>query len=188
MTTSTAVVSWLGPRHSRDENRVGAAAAAFRSILGGHHCSLRELQLHLKARRVDLWVALASTRKSGCERAASGCAPKGDDGPPHVPHRTLHFYRRLELQARSSTYCSLLNFSGLSPAARIRLNGWLRVCRDCVLLRRRQPKLSRLQYPDIKAMKMKAAIAGAPSRSAVLLKWGRSTLAFFPMRNTHSGV
>jgi len=137
VTTSTAVVSWLGPRHSRDENRVGAAAAAFRSILGGHHCSLRELQLHLKARRVDLWVALASTRKSGCERAASGCAPKGDDGPPHVPHRTLHFYRRLELQARSSTYCSLLNFSGLSPAARIRLNGWLRVCRDCVLLRRR---------------------------------------------------
>ena len=29
---------------------------------------------------------------------------------------------------------------------------------------------------------------GRRGRRAVLLKWGRSTLAFFPMRNTHSGV
>jgi len=33
------------------------------------------------------------------------------------------------------------------PAARIRLNGWLRVRLDCVLFQLRQAQLSRLQYP-----------------------------------------
>ena len=35
---------------------------------------------------------------------------------------------------------------------------------------------------------MSSALAARRAHSAVLNKWGRSTLAFFPMRNTQSGV
>jgi len=131
----------------------------------------------------DLDQALHGPMNSGRPppRTATAWVPRGPDGRAPLS-RTALAAVRVGCGLAGSLSARAVPCGRAPPRPRVAAAGNIEKAAFCTL-----PPRRRRQRPAADGRCGKRAVASTCA-GAMLLKWGQSTLAFFPMQNTHSGV